>query len=68
MECEVCGEKKQLQKYRPNLYNWGQTGLEKPKSTVINICFDCKTSIIESITGDLCLNSIKFVKLMREIL
>jgi hypothetical protein len=68
MECEVCGEKKQLQKYRPNLYNWEQTGLEKPKSTVINICFDCKTSIIESITGDLCLNSIKFVKLMREIL
>jgi hypothetical protein len=68
MKCELCGEKKQLQKYRPNLYNWEQIGLEKPKSPVVNICFDCKTSIIEASSGSLCLNSIKFVELMRKIL
>lgn len=67
MRCDICGDAKTLMKWHINPKVLHELGLEKPKSSTINVCFDCKTSIIEACTGVLCKNSTKFVKKMQEI-
>lgn len=67
MRCDICGDAKNLMKWRPNPNVFNEIGLEKPKSSTINVCNACKTSIIEAQTGILCENSSKFVKNIQEI-
>ena len=67
MNCDICGDAKKLMKWRVNPNVLHETGLDKPKSSVINVCNACKTSIIEARTGILCENSLKFVKNIKEI-
>ena len=67
MRCDICGDAKYLMKWRVNPIVLREIGLDKPKSSTINVCNACKTSIIEAQTGILCENSSKFVKNIKEI-